>query len=491
MRWLCGDASWLLESFRTQGRPDIVSRRRAATTFVTDFARPASYDYIDGSDPAPALAAVRVAAGKAKSRVERRMARRVYPSWPRGQKQIETDVDVAVIGAGPYGLSIAAHLEAAGVRCMVFGTRMGAWRNNMPAGMQLKSEGFASSLSSPDGDRTLEAFCRLRGLEYAAAASPVAVEAFVAYGEWFADQLGVPIIDEQVVDLAGREGEFVVKTDAAATYCARRIVVAVGTTAFAYLPSPLRELADRTEGRACSHSSAHADLGVFAGQRVAVVGAGQSALESAALLRELGAVPTVIARRDAVRWSQPSAPEPRPLMARLRRPTNGLTPGWKHLAAARLPGAYTHLPEARRLHTFTHTLGPTGAWWLRHRVEGRVATLVGTGIEGADVIDGDDAVRLRLRDRTGAATVLDADHVIAATGYRVDPSRLWFLGADLHADLRVHGQAPVLSSRFETTVPGLYLAGFASGPTFGPVMRFVVGADFTARRLTRALTTTH
>jgi thioredoxin reductase len=483
-RWLCGDASWLLETFAHQGRPDIVPRRQAVASFLADFARPTSYDYFDRDDRRPVLAAGRVAMGKARSKVARGIpvtrSHRTAPTPP-----MDTDVDVVIIGAGPYGLSIAAHAEAGGVRCLVLGSRMGAWRNHMPAGMRLKSEGFASSLSTPDGDRTLAAFCQQRGIDYAPAALPVAVETFVDYGDWFADQLRSPVLDEQVVDIAGREGQFVVKTDAASTYRARRVVVAVGTTAFSYMPPVLRELAERTDDEGCSHTSAHADLSVFRGRRVAVVGAGQSALETAALLHEHGAEPLLVVRGPKVHWSRPAVPEPRPLASRIRRPTNGLTPGWRHLAAARLPGAYSHLPEGFRFRTFAHALGPTGAWWLRPRVEGRVPAMVGRTITGADVSSG--GVALQLRDRAGAATTVETDHVLAGTGYRIDLSRLWFLGADIRADVRVEGVAPVLTAGFETTVPGLYLAGYASGPTFGPVMRFVVGADFTAHRLAREL----
>src|ERR1700760_1616078 len=84
--------------------------------------------------------------------------------------------DVAIIGAGPYGLSIAAHLRAAGVDFRIFGKPMGFWRDHMPDGMHLKSEGFASSLSEPSGKFTLGAFCKERGLDYADLGSPVPLE---------------------------------------------------------------------------------------------------------------------------------------------------------------------------------------------------------------------------------------------------------------------------------------------------------------------------
>ena len=73
---------------------------------------------------------------------------------------------VAIIGAGPYGLSIAAHLRSLGIPFRIFGTPVDTWRRHMPAGMSLKSDGFASCLSDPDDKGTLEAYCAERGIPY-------------------------------------------------------------------------------------------------------------------------------------------------------------------------------------------------------------------------------------------------------------------------------------------------------------------------------------
>ncbi len=75
-------------------------------------------------------------------------------------------VDVAIIGAGPYGLSIAAHLAGRGVDFRIFGSPMHTWRTSMPEGMVLKSEGNASDLYDPDGEMTLARYCADRGLPY-------------------------------------------------------------------------------------------------------------------------------------------------------------------------------------------------------------------------------------------------------------------------------------------------------------------------------------
>src|ERR1700722_7948077 len=99
-----------------------------------------------------------------------------------------TAVDVAIIGAGPYGLSLAAHLGAGKLSYRIFGTPMSSWRNHMPNRTWLKSDGFASSLYDPDSTFTLAQYCRDRSLPYADVGVPVPIETFVAYGLEFQER---------------------------------------------------------------------------------------------------------------------------------------------------------------------------------------------------------------------------------------------------------------------------------------------------------------
>ena len=173
----------------------------------------------------------------------------------------------------------------------------------MPKGMFLKSQGFASNLSDPEGTHTLEAFCRATGRPYQSYGLPVALDTFTSYGQWFQHELGLKVEEVLVTGLAQRPGGFGLTLADGEQLTARRVVVAIGVEHFAYVPPPLSDL----PASACTHSSAHADLAAFGGQDVVVVGAGQSALESAALLHEHGAAVQVLARRPAIAWNGAAA----------------------------------------------------------------------------------------------------------------------------------------------------------------------------------------
>ena len=392
-----------------------------------------------------------------------------------------SSTDVAIVGAGPYGLSVAAHLRAVGTGFRLFGLPMNLWRTNMPSGMYLKSQGFASNLSDPAGTHTLEAFCRATGRPYAHYGLPVPLDTFVAYGQWFAAAL-VPGLDETLVtDLAPAGGQFQLSLADGGSVLARRVVIATGVEHFAYVPAPL----DGLPPAVCTHSSAHADLSVFAGRRVVVVGAGQSALETAALLHETGASVQLAAGEAVTAWTGRPLPPARPLHRRRRKPEAGLAWGWGTWFYSNRPSLYRRLPQATRIHRARTALGPAGAHWLRARVEGQFPVLVGHTLTQAQA--GPGGVRLSFTTPAGTPIELTADHVIAATGYRAELRRLGFLDERLRSRLDTVGGTPAVHADYQTSVPGLYVIGPAVAPSFGPVMRFVYGSAHAARTVTRSL----
>jgi thioredoxin reductase len=390
-------------------------------------------------------------------------------------------VDVAIVGAGPYGLSIAAHLRAAGVGFRQFGLPMRLWQAAMPRGMFLKSQGFASNLSGPGRDHTLEAFCKATGRPYASYGLPVPLDTFVSYGQWFQSEL-VPDLEEVLVtDLVRTGGQFELSLADSSRVRARSVVVATGVEHFAHLPEQLAGL----PGAVCTHSSAHTDLGSFRGRSVIVVGAGQSALESAALLHENGASVQLLARARQVRWNgQPLDPD-RPLLQRMREPEAGLGSGWATWCYSNRPGLFRQLPKSTRLHRARTALGPAGASWLHSRVVGQFPVLTGYSVKWAREQDG--GVRLGVADPDGVYQELAADHLIAATGFRPDLRRLQFINDQLRAQLRLVGATPAVGGDYQSAVPGLYFVGPAVAPTFGPVMRFVFGSEHAATVVGRQL----
>ncbi|GAA3444393.1 NAD(P)-binding domain-containing protein [Planomonospora venezuelensis] len=388
-------------------------------------------------------------------------------------------IDVAIVGAGPYGLSVAAHATAAGLDARVYGRPMEAWERHMPRGMLLKSEPFASNLADPGGSYGLEAYCRPRGLP-CAYGEPIPVETFVDYGRWFRSQAVGDALDSSPVTKIRADGElFTVELETGETVPARAVVLALGFLPFAHRPAALAGLPPEV----ATHSSEHHDLSRFAGLDVTVVGAGQSALETAALLLEEGARPRVVARGDALRWNSVPGGR-RSALDRALAPVSGLGTGWRSWVWSELPGTVRHLPAGTRRHIVRTTLGPAGSWWLRRRFDGHVPVVLGRTLEAAAHRDG---VSLTLRDGAGMRGTLRTDHVIAATGYVVDVGRIGILDGRLTRAIRRSGTSPRLSKNFETSVSGLYAVGLAAADTFGPVMRFVHGAGFAARRVTRGL----
>jgi thioredoxin reductase len=392
--------------------------------------------------------------------------------------------DVAIIGAGPYGLSVAAHLKAAAVNFRVFGSPMEFWRKHMPEGMHLKSEGFASSLYDPKSKFTLKAYCAENGLPYADIGSPVPLEVFSAYGMEFQKRYVPELEEHKVVSVRREHDGFQVALDNGETFTARRVVVAVGLTYFAYVPPELESLPEEC----ISHSSKHSALEEFRGYDVAVIGAGSSAVDLAALLHRAGTPVQVVARGTTIRFHDPPDNLNPSLLDRLRTPITGIGPGWKLFLCSNLPLVFRLMPEKFRLNKVRRILGPAPCWFTKDQVVGKVNFMLGTKIESASFKNG--RVCLNVMDNNGKASTVVTDRVIAATGYKYDLRRLKFLDPEIISATRCVGNTPYLSPHFESTVPDLYFVGITAANTFGPLLRFAFGAGFAAPRLARHLVRT-
>jgi FAD-dependent urate hydroxylase len=361
--------------------------------------------------------------------------------------------DIVIVGAGPYGLSIGAHLRRHDLPFRIFGSPMQSWRSNMPAGMFLKSEGWASSLSDPADSYTLKTHCEQYGLSYGEYGVPVPLETFFDYGLKFQQWFVPDVEDTQVLALHRSSHGYELQTATGEVLAARSVVVAVGISHFRHIPQRLAHLPREL----VSHTSHHRSFGAFSGCDVTVIGGGQSALGIAALAREQGANVRVFVRQPRLVWNAVPQQGPRPLARRLRHPRTGLGDGWRLLFHANSPGTFHRLPKQMRVRAVKTALGPAGAWWLKERVLGQLPVLTGHTVVGGEA----DGNRLRLRVQRDDGRVIDqtTDHLIAGTGYRVDLGRLPFLGDQLRGRLRLVAGAPALSSTFEASAPDLYVVG--------------------------------
>jgi thioredoxin reductase len=391
-------------------------------------------------------------------------------------------LNTAIIGAGPYGLSIAAHFRSRGIPFRIFGRPMDSWRAHMPKGMLLKSDGFASNISDPDDQFTLEKFCAQEGIEYSDIGIPVQLDTFTRYGLAFKERMVPELEDKMVVSIERSSQGYLLELETGESINVRNVVLAVGITHFDYVPENLADV----PAELLSHSSRHHDVEQFRGREVVVIGGGSSALDWAALLQEAGANVQLVARQAALKFHGKLTANQRSLWERIQRPQTGLGPGWRASFYANAPAAFHRLPDGLRLEIVKRTLGPSGGWFVKDRVMNHVPQLLGHTAQRAQVRSG--KVHLRVRAQDGAEREIQADHIIAATGYKVNLDRLTFVSSAIRSKIITLAGTPALSSTCESSVPGLYFVGIAAANSFGPVMRFAFGADFAARNVTKALT---
>ena len=385
-------------------------------------------------------------------------------------------VDVAIIGAGPYGLSLAAFLGARGINYRIYGEPMESWRKGMPSGMSLKSDGWSSNLYNPGTQFTLAEFCRNERIPYHDSQTPVSLETFIAYGMAFQKRFAPELERRRLTSLDRSGDRFQLGFDVGPSITANKVVLAVGTHYFGYVPPTLKDLP-----RDClSHSSDHGPLEQLKNKHVTVIGSGASATDLAALLHEQGSEVLLVSRAETLGFGTRSRLR-RSFIQKLRSPGTGIGSGWTLKMCAEAPAVFHALPRAIRLHLVKSELGPSGGWFMAQRVYGHVPFSLGRTVEGACLED--SKVRLSLRTSDGTAESVMTDHVIAATGYQINVQCFGFLDASLQRGMRVIENAPALSRNYETSIPGLYVIGFASAYSFGPVARFVYGAIHPARRL--------
>lgn len=386
---------------------------------------------------------------------------------------MSADLDVLIAGAGPYGLGAGAHLQQVkGLEVRVFGEPMEFWNCHMPEGMLLRSPWEASHIGS---ERHLT-FTAFRDTTKRSIPVPIPVEEFVGYGQWLQQQ-AVPNIDRRKITRLEKNGVgFRVSIDDGSQCTARRVVIATGIGPFARRLPQLAKLPPEL----ASHAADQRNVRRFAGRRVVVIGAGQSALEGAALIHEAGGEVEVIARAPQVHWLTWKARIHKlgPFAKILYSPYDIGPAGVSRIVA--VPPMVKYFPRSTQDWFRKRSLRSAGARWLVERLANVPITL-GRSITSADLCGG--KVRIQLDDGSSR----EVDHVYQGTGYKVEVWRYPFLPAALSRGIAHVNGFPRVGPGFESSISGLHFLGAPSAWNFGPLMFFVCGTAFAARELGRVL----
>jgi FAD-dependent urate hydroxylase len=382
--------------------------------------------------------------------------------------------DVAIIGAGPYGLAAASHLrQIKGLSVSIFGEPMRFWRTAMPAGMLLRSSWSASHIADPSDTLTLDAYKVSSGNHLAA---PITLERFIEYGLWY-QRAAVPDVDTRnVCATEPRGGKFQLTLEDGTGVTASRVIVAGGISVFAARPDAFNDVPEAL----ATHTSEGPNLSRFGNKRVIVVGGGQSALESAALLHEAGAEVEVLVRRSRVHWLGWKE-RLRPLGAAsglLFSSTDVGPAGISRLVAA--PDVLRKLPRSIQTRLRTLSIRPAGARWLRERLQ---TVPISTRTTVTSAVPSSGSLKLILSDNSARLV----DHVVLGTGYRVNIARYNFLSSSTIQRLQIVDGFPRLGAAFESSIPGLHFLGAPAAWSYGPLMYFVSGTKYAAAALFRHL----
>ena len=344
----------------------------------------------------------------------------------------------------------------------------------------LKSFGFGTNIYTPEERYSFVEYCLERGVE---SFEPCAISDFAEYGLWVQQSI-IPNVERvDVSSVSTFDGGYHLTLVNGDELLAKCVVIATGLTSFAVHLAELSQLPKHV----VSHTSEISDYSALAGSDVCIVGAGQSALEAAALLHEAGARPRLLVRESEVLWNKRIL-QKRPLWHRLRSPVTGLGTGPKAWFLTKFPNVVHYAPDKWRTGFVAHHLPAEGAWWLRDKVENYIPINLNSRLVGASERQG--KVVLTIRDVGGDEEQIDCDHVVVGAGFKANVDKLSILSPALRASVRRIEGAPRLDRHFESSAKGLFFIGPVSALSFGPLFQFVIGASYAAPCLSTYLAAT-
>jgi cation diffusion facilitator CzcD-associated flavoprotein CzcO len=350
----------------------------------------------------------------------------------------------------------------------VFGDAMSFWGQRMPRGMLVRSAWGASSISDPQEHLSLDVYEAEQREPFS---RPLPGEEFARYGRWFQARAVSDLDERRISSVERNDSGFTLTTEDGEGLTARRVLVATGLHAFPHRPSQFDGLGDGV----AIHSIDVTEPELFQGRSVVVIGSGQSAVETAALVHEAGAEVELIARAPRIRWLARGERIRRidPLVRRLLYAPTDVGPAGVSWIVA-MPELFRRLPIKTQERLAYRSIRPAATGWLIDRTADVKMTLERQVTEACPNRAG---ARLTLDD----GSTREVDHVILGTGYRIDVANEPLIGESIRKHLRLHAGYPVLGPGFESSIPGLHFLGAYSAWSFGPIMRFVAGTKFTSR----------
>lgn len=370
-------------------------------------------------------------------------------------------VPVAILGAGPYGLAIASELQRLNISFRVFGQPFQLWRDRTLPEVFLRSDLQASEIYSQEGRYSLQHFLANRPSDLAAIANHqgrIPVEAFRDYLSWVQSQLTFDIECTEVLRVDAEEDGFHLETALGEKLTAGAVVVATGIGAFATLPTALETL----QSSRVIHAWSVEKYAELRDCRVCIVGSGQSAGETVERLRKHNRT-TWIYRSEPIFHLDPLN-LPRPIFQFVLRASNS---------------AY-YLPRILRRAAKKVFIGSTMTPDLQTSVHAEDVIRVQADVNSLGWVERGSELYSTKLDRV-------FDYVVCCTGYRLDAKRLPFLSHDLQDRLICENGMPRLSRNFESSIPGLFVAGALAESSHGPAQRFLIGNRHAAVAIGKAM----